>query len=164
MTYVRYIDKTREYYLSEGYQTPYRLAHFDDIPFTPLRKPLATCRVGLVTTSEMALLKEDGTPEEVEEDPAGNVYSLPSDLPVARLYSRKDAYDRHATTLADVDAYLPLTRLHEYVAAGRIGSLAPRFHIVYSQYSQRKTMHVDAPEILQRCREDNVDVVLLTAV
>jgi hypothetical protein len=164
MTYVRYIDKTREYYLSEGYETPYRWAHFDDIPFTPLRKPLAESRVALITTSEMAIRTEDGAPEEVEEDFYGNVYSLPSDTPIAQLYSRKDSYDRYATTLDDVDSYLPLTRLREFVAEGRIGSLAPRFHMVYSQYSQRKTSEVDAPEILRRCVEDEVDVALLAAV
>ena len=52
--HVRYIDKTREYYKGPGYDRPYRWAHFDDIPFTPLARPLAECRVGLITTSEMA--------------------------------------------------------------------------------------------------------------
>jgi len=37
-SYVRYIDKTREYYLAQGYETPYRWAHFDEVPFTPLKK------------------------------------------------------------------------------------------------------------------------------
>ena len=164
MTHVRYIDKTRAYYLSEGYDTPYTWAHFDDIPFTPLRKPLAECRVGLVTTSEMAIRNAAGELEEVDDDFAREVYSMPCDTPVAQLYSRKDSYDSYATTLDDVDSYLPLTRLHEFVAEGRIGSLASNFHVVYSQYSQRKTSQIDAPQIAQWCREDDVDVVLLAAV
>jgi hypothetical protein len=36
MDHVRYIDKTREYYAGAGYDKPYRWAHFDGIPFTPL--------------------------------------------------------------------------------------------------------------------------------
>jgi hypothetical protein len=36
--------------------------------------------------------------------------------------------------------------------------------VIYSQYSQRKTMTVDAPEILRQMREDGVDVAVLTAV
>jgi len=162
MTHVRYIDKTREYYTSEGYDTPYRWAHFDEIPFTPPAKPLAECRVGLVTTSEMALIGEAGAWD--ESDAARDVYSMSTDVPVAKLYSRKEAYDRHATTLDDVDSYLPLTRLAEFAAEGRIASLAPRFQVIYSQYSQRKTMTVDAPEILRQMREDRVDVAVLTAV
>ncbi len=164
MTYVHYIDKTREYYLSEGYEKPYVWAHFDDIPFTPLSKPLAQCRVGLVTTSELAIRSEAGAQQEEEEDFSHSVYSLPCDTPVERLYSRKESYDQYATTLDDVDSYLPLTRLYELAAQGRIASLAPRFHTVYSQYSQRRTKEVDAPQILHWCREDKVDVALLAAV
>jgi len=162
MSHVRYIDKTREYYRGEGYDKPYRWAHFDDIPFTPLVKPLAECRVGLITTSEMAI--RDEPPPVPDDDPLRDPYSLPCDTPVARLYSRKTAYDRFATTLDDVESYLPLTRLRELVASGHIGSLAPRFQTVFSQYSQRKTLGVDAPRILGWLREDRVDVAVLTAV
>lgn len=162
MSHVRYIDKTREYYRGEGYDTPYRWAHFDDIPFTPLARPLAECRVGLITSSEMAL--RDEPPPVADDDPLRDPYSLPTDTPVARLYSRKTAYDRFATTLDDVDSYLPLTRLRELAGSGRIGGLAARFQSVFSQYSQRKTLRVDAPRILDWLREDRVDVAILTAV
>jgi len=159
MTHVRYIDRTREYYLGEGYTTPYRWAHFDEIPFTPLPKPLSACRIGLVTTAEVAV-RGEASPDHL----ARTVYALPTATPVEQLYSGKDAYDRHATTLDDVDAYLPITRLGELVAAGRIGGLAARFQVVFSNYSQRTTMTVDAPAVLAQCREDGVDAVLLCAV
>ena len=38
--YVRYIDKTRAYYLSQGYEKPYAWANNASAPFTPLSKPL----------------------------------------------------------------------------------------------------------------------------
>lgn len=163
--YVRYIDRTREYYLAEGYKTSYKWAHFEDIPFAQLAKPLNQCRVGLATTSDIAMLNERG--ERERHDAAalvGNVYSIPFDTPVERLYSRNEHYDRHATTLDDVNSYCPLTRLRELAAEGRIGAVAPRFHGVYTAYSQRVTMERDAAEVLKRCREDEVDVVLLTPV
>ncbi len=159
-SHVRYIDKTREYYAAEGYSKPYAWAHFDAIPFTPLPRPLAQCRVGLVTTSEMVVRDDAGAPDDL----AREVYSLPTDVPVERLVSRKAAYDRYATTLEDVDAHVPLTHLADVADEGRIGSVAPRFHVVYSEYSQRKTMDVDAPEILKRCLADGVQVAVLTAV
>ena len=37
--HVRYIDKTRAYYLSQGYAKPYAWASNADAPFTPLVKP-----------------------------------------------------------------------------------------------------------------------------
>lgn len=162
MSHVRYIDKTREYYRGEGYAASYRWAHFDDVPFTPLAKPLAACRVGLITTSEMAIHGEP--PPVADDDPLRDPYWLPADTPVDKLYSRKTAYDRFATTLDDVDAYLPLTRLRELAAEGRIAGLAPRFSMAFSQYSQRKTLKVDAPMIERWLREDRVDVAVLTAV
>ena len=164
MSYVRYIDKTREYYIGEGYANPYRWAHFDDIPFTPLAKPLAECTVGLVTTSEMVIRGREADLAEREADPTCPMYSLPTATPVAELYSRKASYDRFATTLDDVDAYLPLTHLHELAAEGRIGGFAPRFQAVHSQYSQRRTLTVDAPRVLAELEEDRVDVAVLTAV
>lgn len=163
VSHVRYIDRTRAYYEAEGYGTPYEWAHFDSIPFTPFTsvgKPLSQCRVGVVTSSEMARRGAVAGPE----DPRRLVYSLPAHLSVNELYSRKAAYDRHATTLDDVDSYLPLTHLHRFVAEGRIGAVAPRFQMIQSEYSQRKTLTVDAPEILQQMREDRVDVAVLTAV
>src|SRR6266436_3559863 len=89
--HVRYIDKTRAYYEAEGYGKPYEWAHFDDIPFTPFAavgKPLSECRVGVVTTSDMARRSLGPVPD----DPKRLVYSLPTDIPVDDLHSRKSAY------------------------------------------------------------------------
>jgi hypothetical protein len=162
---VRYIEKTREYYLAEGYEKPYDWAHFDDVPFARLPKPLDRCRMGLVTTSDVAVLSETGEREHGDAATlVGNVYSIPFDVAPEQLYSRSEHYDRYATTLDDVNAYCPVTRLRELVAERRIASLAVRFHGVYTSYSQRVTIERDAPEVLRRCREDGVDVVLLTPV
>src|SRR5213592_1772187 len=48
---IRYMQRTRDWYLALGYRNPYRWAHFDDVPFTPLAKPLAQCTVALITTA-----------------------------------------------------------------------------------------------------------------
>ena len=161
--HVRYIDKTRAYYEAEGYANSYEWAHFDDIPFTPFAavgRPLSECRVGVVSTSEMARRGLEAGPG----DPRRLVYALPTDIPVEEMYSLKTGYDRHATTLDDVDSYLPLTQLHRFVAEGTIGAVAPRFQMIQFEYSQRKTLTVDAPEILKQMREDRVDVAVLSAI
>ena len=41
MSHVKYIDKTAAYYQGEGYEKPYAWAHYDNAPFTPLKKPLS---------------------------------------------------------------------------------------------------------------------------
>ncbi len=120
--------------------------------------------MGLVTTSEMVIRGREAELAHVENDPTRPMYSLPTGTPTTELYSRKAAYDRHATTLDDVDAYLPLTHVRRLVEERRIGGLAPRFQVVHSQYSQRRTLTVDAPRILAELREDRVGVAVLTAV
>ena len=52
-SYVSYIDKSREYYAASGYERPYRWARYDDVPFSPLTKPLSQCRLGVVTTADL---------------------------------------------------------------------------------------------------------------
>ncbi len=162
---VKYIDRTRDYYLSQGYEKPYQWAHFDDVPFTPLARPLSECRATLVSTSDVAVRGEDGEGRDKSREMLiGNAYSIPTDTPPERLFSRQEHYDKYATHLDDVNSYFPISRLKEKVAQGRLGSLAPRCHGVYTSYSQRRTLEVDAPEVLKRCREDEVDVAILTPV
>ena len=55
MDHVRYIDRTRDDYLRQGYEKSYEWAHFAEVPFTPLKRPLSECRVGLLGTSEVAV-------------------------------------------------------------------------------------------------------------
>lgn len=163
-SYVRYIDKTRDYYRSQGYDKPYQWAQFDEVPFTPLRKPLSECRVTLVSTSEISIRGVEESEDETRMGIVGGTYTVPSDLGTDQLYSPSNSFDRAATTLEDVDAFFPTTRLHEAVAAGRIGGLTKRFHGVYNAYSQRRTRERDAEEVLARCREDGADVAILVPV
>ncbi|MFT5393182.1 MAG: D-proline reductase (dithiol) PrdB [Gammaproteobacteria bacterium] len=165
MSYVRYIDKTREYYSSQGYDKPYQWAEFEDAPFTAMSKPLAQCRVGLVSTGEVMMRADDDASEdETQMGNLGGVYSIPSDTSVDSLYSPSHSYDKHHTTLDDVNAFFPIERLREAVTAGRIASLSQRCIGVFNAYSQRKTRERDAPEALKRLREDGADVAVLIPV
>ncbi len=164
MTFVRYIDKTAAYYRGQGYDKPYGWAQFDTVPFAPLTKPLADCRVTLVSTSEIAVRDDPAFGDAAVDGAIGAVYSIPTDTPPERLYSRTDSFDRYATSLDDPNAYFPVTRLLEAAAAGRIGGVTPRLHALFNSYSQRKTREADAPEVLRRCREDGADVAVLVPV
>ena len=48
---VPYIERTRNYYLGLGYETPYVWAHYLDAPFSRLKKPLNQSNLALVTTA-----------------------------------------------------------------------------------------------------------------
>lgn len=163
---IRYIDRTRDYYLALGYEKPYQWAHFEEVPFARLAKPLSACRIGIVTTA--APFRADLGDQGAGAPPNArakftSVYSLPTDQP-PDLRTSHVSYDREHARVEDLNGYFPLERLREAEAAGRIGSVAPRFHGVPTTYSQRNTIERDAPEVVRRCQEDGVDAALLIAL
>jgi hypothetical protein len=156
--FVSYIDRTREFYRAQGYAKPYRWARFRDVPFTRLARPLSRCRAALVTTASPwhGQAVRDGILRGGKE-----VWSGATAEPPERLFTDDLAWDKGATHTDDVESFLPLRQLAFHAESGRIGSVAPRFHGVPTDYSQRRTSEQDAPEILRRLREDAVDVALL---
>ncbi len=159
-SYVSYIDRSREYYAAHGYAQPYAWARHQEVPFAALRKPLAECRIGLVTTANQT--QGEGTAE--ERRLAREPYTMSSNPAPKRLFTEDLFWDKDATHTEDLDSFLPLNRLGECAASGRIGSASPRFYGVPTEYSQGRTLQRSAPRILEWCREDKVDAVLLSAL
>jgi len=159
---IPYMQRTRDYYLALGYDNPYRWASFAQVPFAPLSTSLRRARVGLITT---AAPYQPGAGDQGPRAPYNaaakfyQVYSVTTDS-VPDLRISHVGYDRLHTSAADINTYLPLTRLREAVTTGRMGSLAGRLHGSPTNRSHRATEH-DAAELLQRCREDEVDAVVL---
>jgi len=160
---IPYLQRTREYYRALGYGAPYEWAHYADVPFQPLAKPLARSRVALITTA--APFKPDagdqgpGAPYNAKAKFYA-VYSGDSardhDLRIAHV-----AIDRKHTTAEDSGTWFPLPELRRRAAEGRIGSVAPRFHGAPTNRSQRATIEQDCAEILARCKADEVDAAIL---
>lgn len=164
---VNYIERTRDYYVAQGYAKPYQWAQFDEVPFTALSKPLAQCRVALVSTSDIAVRSTDGDGagrDKSNENKVGSVYTVPTETPTELLFSRQEHYDKAATHLDDVNTYFPVSRLKEAVSSARLGSIAPECYGVYTAYSQQQTIEQDAPEVLARCLKNEVDVAVMTPV
>jgi hypothetical protein len=162
---VAYMQRTREYYQALGYGEPYRWAHYAEVPFHRLPRPLATCRVAIVTTAAPYRAECGDQGPGAPYNAAAKFYTVYSgetanepDLRISHV-----AIDRAHTTAEDIGSYFPLAQLRRSAADGRIGALAPRFHGVPTNRSQRATLQTDAPELVVRCRADGVDAVLLVA-
>lgn len=165
MDHVRYIDRTRDDYIRQGYEKSYQWAHFEDVPFTPLKKPLKECRIGLLGTSEVAVKFDPATEKNpINEEDFRGVYTIPASTPTDKLYSRTLSFDRNATHLDDVNAYYPVERLREAVASGRVGSMPERLYGAYNNYSQRKVLTQEAPKALAYAREDGLDAIVMVPV
>ena len=160
---VPYMKRTRDYYTAISYTTPYRWAHYLDAPFQPLEKPLAQSRVTIVTTAAPYDPAKGDQGPGAKYNGGAKFYQVydgdtgqQHDLRISHI-----GYDRIHTSAEDSGTWFPLPQLIKAKEKGRIGDVAPRFFGAPTNRSHRVTVDVDAPEILKRCREDEVDVAVL---
>jgi hypothetical protein len=160
---IPYLARIRAYYQALGYGAPYEWAHYADVPFQPLRKPLADSSVTLVTTAapyraEVGLLDRNSAYHAAAKFFA--VYAGDTtrnhDLRITHV-----AIDFKHTTAEDPGTFFPLPQLRRAATAGRIGRVAPRFFGLPTNRSHRVTLEVDCPDLLARCKADAVDAAIL---
>ena len=162
---IPYMQRIRDYYLALGYPAPYRWAHYAEVPFQPLEKPLAKSRVALITTAAPSQPGKGDQGPGAPYNAAAKFYRVYSgdsavehDLRISHL-----GIDRAHTTAEDSNTWFPLPQLRRCAAAGLIGEVAPHFHGAPTNRSHRTTLEKDCPDLLARCRADGVDAGLLVA-
>jgi len=160
---IRYIERTRSYYLGLGYENPYIWAHYIEVPFTPLQKPLNQSVLGLITTAvpydAARGLQGPGAPYNATAkfyQPYQNSMEADIDLRIAHV-----GIDRKNANMEDSACWFPLAAAKKAVQSRRVKALSPNFYGLPTNRSQRHTMEVDAPLILEMLRADKVDVVVL---
>ena len=156
-----YIGETRRLYDSLGYDS-YRWADRTDTPpaLTPLEKPLKECKVMLVGSGgiyrhgQVAFTTKDDT----------SIRLIDRDTPDDELRTAHFAYDQ-ADARQDPNVVFPLARLRELAAEGVIGEVAENaVAFMGGIYSIRRMETITAELILQQCRAQDPDVVLLVPV
>jgi D-proline reductase (dithiol) PrdB len=160
---VDYISRTHAWYGALGYPA-YRYARFDDAPFARLARPLAQATVALVTTA--APFRPELGPQG-----AGAPYNAAAKFHAVYSGDAAGAPDLRVSHVAvdraelsdDQNCWFPLPALRRAAAAGRIEAVAARFHGAPTSRSQRRTIEVDAPEVVRRCLEDGADAAVLVA-
>lgn len=143
----------------------YPWRRIDPVPWTPLSKPLAACRLALVSSAGLVLPGQEPFQASARGgDPSFR--TIPSDVETTRLVDthRSRSYD-HAPLRSDPNVAFPIDRLRELVARGRIGSAAPR-HLSFmgSITAPGRLVRRTAPEAAGWLVADGVDVALLAPV
>lgn len=160
---VRYIERTRSYYLGLGYENPYVWAHYVDVPFTPLKKPLAQSVLGLITTA---------VPYDSDKGPQGQGAPYNSTAKFYQPYQQSIegkvdlriahvGIDRKNANMEDSNCWFPLEAAKRAAATGEVGALSPHFYGLPTNRSQRHTLEIDAPRILEMLQADGVNVAVL---
>lgn len=143
----------------------YQWRRIDPVPWTPLRKPLARCRVALVTSAAFSLPGQPPFDATLKGgDPSFR--EIPGDVDVSTLVEnhRSELFD-HAAIRRDPNLAFPADRLRELAERGRIGSVAPR-HLSFmgSITAPGRLVREHAPQAARLLVADGVDVALLVPV
>jgi D-proline reductase (dithiol) PrdB len=160
---IPYLQRLRDYYSGLGYGAPYQWAHYADVPFTRLARPLQESRIALITTAALYQSDKGDQGPGAPYNAAAKFYHVYSgdtaedhDLRISHI-----AIDRAHTTAEDQGSYFPLEALRRARRAGLVGALAQHFHGAPTNRSHRTTLETDCPEIVQRCLADRVDAAVL---
>ncbi len=148
-------------HLRAGLDPAYDFLAFDDVPWTPPHAPLAALRVGLIATADLHRRGDvPFTSLETElGDPSFRV--IPHDLAPAELALDAPYVDEKYIP-RDPEVALPRRALDELVAAGVVGSAAPR-HFSFCQGLVRPlpALAERAREVAALLRADAVDALVL---
>ncbi len=155
---VRYMDAITERYARLGY-TPYRWFHAeDDVPPTPLTKPLAECRVGALTTSGVYAVGQVAF--HYKDD--ASIRAIPRDTDDADLRFSHLTQQYLVDAKRDPNCIVPLAALRKLAQTGVIGAVADAiFSCMGGIYSQRRVREELIPELHQQFVAQDVDAVLL---
>ena len=106
-------------------------------PWTPLNKPLAECRVAIVTTAGIHLRSQE--PFDMK-NPNGDCTfrEIPDDVLLDELMITHNYYDRRSVA-RDMNVVFPLDRLTELAGEGRIAGRSP-LHLGFMG-------HIDGPMV-----------------
>jgi D-proline reductase (dithiol) PrdB len=149
--------------LASRWARRHRLVEGREIPWAPIRKPVAESMIALVTTAGVHLKSQE--PFNMD-DPDGDptFRAIPTDAPRADLTITHKYYD-HSAADRDINVVLPLDRMRELLAKKRIGGIAP---LAYGFMGHIDGPHLKtllentAPDVARRLKEDRADAVLLT--
>ena len=161
-------------YLSRLISRYYKMSRIErepGIPWTPLARPLAECRFGLVTSGGLYHRGQE-PPFDLEREEREPTWGDPSFRTLPAGVEQKDVGVAHhhinaADILADMNILLPIQRFQELVREGRIGSLADRAYSFMGYQGFPADLsgwkQVSGPEVTERLLTDEVDCVLLTS-
>jgi D-proline reductase (dithiol) PrdB len=143
----------------------YPWRRIDPVPWTPLRRPLAQCRLALVSSAGFVLRDQDPFDDSVRGGDS-SFREIPGHVDVSTLVDthRSESFD-HTGLVEDPNLAFPVDRARELVEGGRIGSVNHR-HLSFmgSITAPGRLIRHAAPEAVRLLAEDGVDCALLVPV
>ena len=156
---VRYVDRLNARYREQGFP-PYAWTVHHHAPLTPLAKPLAVCRVSLLTSGGVSHCAMPAWNPDARND--FRLDTIASDTPQADFQVHDSYYDVRSAR-EDVNCVFPLERLRELAREGVIGDVAPHHYSGFMGriYKRSYVSDVAAPALADTLSSEHVDLFLL---
>jgi len=139
-----------------------------DVPWTPMAKPLAECRLAMLSSAGIALRSDPPFDQQGERDNPWWGDPTHRVLPAGVKASDCEVHHLHIDPRApreDLNVCLPLDRAAELVDEGVIGSLAASHYSIMGYLLRvEPLLERTVPQIVARLRAEEVDVVLMVPV
>ena len=133
------------------------------IPWTPPTKPLSDCKLAVVTTSGVHHGAQE--PFDMQDSDGDPSFRAIDGTTIGSNYKITHDYYDHSDAEKDLNIILPLDRLQELQQEGVIGSLSDTHYSFMGHIDGRHIATLigkAAQQVVERLKQDQVDVVLLT--
>jgi D-proline reductase (dithiol) PrdB len=141
----------------------------EPIPWTPLSKPVSSCRVALLSTAGISMKGDE--PFDMEMERKVPTRGDPSFRPLRAGATSADIDSNHlhidtSYIESDLNVALPVDRLRELVAEGVVGSIADTHYSImgFQGSDSSKLVEESAPAIAAAMKNEEVDLAILAPV
>lgn len=146
---------------------PYVDTGGEDIPWTPLKKPVNSCTVALVSSG--GFYHREDPPFDLDRERREPLWGDPGFREIPRGIAQEDIRAAHlhyenSHALRDYNCMFPMSVLEEMLAEGEIGGITER-HLAFMGYQPRLGSFIreTAPRMADRLLEMGADLVFLSA-
>ena len=155
---VKYVERLAHRYGKMGFPA-YEWTINTEAPLTPLRRPLAECRVAMLTSGGVSRCAAPAWDPDARNDFRLDV--IEADAP-ADDFQVHDSYYETDSAVEDINCVFPIERLREFAAEGLIGSVVDRQWSGFMGriYNRSKVLTESGPAFAAALAEDDVDLLI----
>ena len=156
---IAYVARLNEFYRSQGFPA-YQWTINESAPLTPIKKPLASCRVAMLTSGGVS--PKDALPFNPQARNDLRLDAINRDTS-PQFFVISDDYYNHGDADRDINCIFPIERLRELASEGVIGEVGPHHYSGFMGriYTRSAVVNEAAPALARRLRDERIDAFVL---
>lgn len=152
----------RNSWMKKRWSEKFKAVESDEIPWTPLQKPLSQCKIALITTGGVHL--KDDLPFNMEDKNGDPTYRKIPSVAQQKDLSITHNYYNHVDADQDINLIFPLDVLRDIQIENLVGEIAD---VCYSFMGHIDKQHLNtlveetSIEVAKNMKKEKVDIALL---